>query len=849
MQAQCTTTAQTNWDKLDFFYNSGGSAPYQSTVTDAIERTQKFILGPNFVTVTMSAAIADGENNSHTGDVSALYAGDDVQFTPTAASQTITLTFNTVVENLSFTLYDIDRSQRINVDAFDNSSFALPVNVTTYTGTILSVSQTIILNTNTAVTANTTTLTNNLNTGSATFTIAGPVKSVRLTIPTLGSDAPFWLSDLNACVTGSFPNNYQQITNNFRPFTGPLNNQPSYTIVTPDSDSVYYVDPGTGAARFLFLDSDREYVNSFGLDAVNRILYYISENSSPSSTNRQLKKIDLNTMTRSVVLADIQTSLGITTFSLGIESAGAAFYDGALYLGIEGGRSGSGSSTAGRESIIWRIDFTGTPPVPSNAYQVYASGNVYVDGTNTSVHDWGDFIFKNGVLINYNTARNGTPATYTQSKYHHYNLITGQETVYTNPFSYQYSGQASMDWDGNLYYVRDSIGQYDGAGTINSLTNKYKITIVDGPYLWPGGAGDASEPYRPRCDFGDAPATYDPIPRSPAVHERSENIRLGATWGSEWDKTSSALANVDTDEDAMSFVSIYNPLYGSYATQASVFNNSGAPVTLCAWLDMNGNGTFEATEGMTPMTIPSSASAQTVWLYIQGATSPLTNGSYTYLRIRITSAAMTRNHATGYFTNGEVEDFRVPVNSFPLAVQLTEFDAKMNNAHAVDLKWTVYENNTVAAYTIERSADKLNWEIIHSSDARNGASNETYSSADANPMAGTTYYRLRIMGKDGSARMSEIRRVENKIDRFTMSLVPNPASANASVVINSVDQRMQGNLEILNGSGARVYKTDVTIKPGTNRIEIPVDRFAAGSYMVRITVNKTVTTQTLIVNK
>src|SRR5690606_33389025 len=129
------------------------------------------------------------------------------------------------------------------------------------------------------------------------------------------------------------------------------------------------------------------------------------------------------TETSSVVMADMQATLGIPTFEYGIESAGAAFYDGALYIGVEGGKyNPSGTSNdRTRETIIWRIDFDGSNN-PVSAYQIFAQDH-YLNASNTAIHDWGDFIMKNGVIYNYNTARNG--GNYSQSKYQHYDLMTG----------------------------------------------------------------------------------------------------------------------------------------------------------------------------------------------------------------------------------------------------------------------------------------------------------------------------------------------------------------------------------------------------------------------------------------
>src|SRR6058998_2711190 len=70
------TQAQVNWDKLDYYYNSGGSAPYNSYITDPMEMNQKFAIGTNYVTIALNSnnmvnpgAGLSAENTTHTGDV------------------------------------------------------------------------------------------------------------------------------------------------------------------------------------------------------------------------------------------------------------------------------------------------------------------------------------------------------------------------------------------------------------------------------------------------------------------------------------------------------------------------------------------------------------------------------------------------------------------------------------------------------------------------------------------------------------------------------------------------------------------------------------------------------------
>ncbi len=860
--AQCGggyTQAQANWDYLDVYYNSGvATGPYGTStgtyITDAQEQSQKFAIGSNYFTMAMSSAALlnpgggiSVDNALHTGEI-ANYTGEDVQFNPSANGQSITITFNNEVTNLSFTLYDIDLNQAFSVAATNTLLIPQVVNVTTYAGTILTVGGIFPLPT--TITANGTAVANNLNTGSATIAVAGPVKTITLTITAIGTDQVCWLSDINACVTGSFPNNYNQTGNN-EPLVGPVTSQPDYFIVTPDNQSVYMVDPATRQARWLFTDASNTYVNSFGYDPVNHILYYVTDGSASNpQNNKTLKKYNFDTDAISTVIADIST-LGIPTFNQGVESAAAAFYDGALYLGIEGGKydvSGT-SNDRTRETIMWRIDFdAGLNPI--NAYQVFASDAYNPASINTSIHDFGDFIIKNGVIYDFNTARNGSD--YSQSKYHQYNLMSGATTIYNNPGTTSWNGQAGMGWSGQLYYFRGTnagnsgLGTYDGAGVNGAVNN---ITLVGGGPAWPGGAGDASENFRPKTDFGDAPATYDPVANSPAAHERYDSIRIGATWDREWVKRG-VTGNNDVD-DGLAYTPILNPGAGaSYAAQVSVHNNSGANATLIAWLDYNGNGVFDVSEAITPITVPTSATAQLFWLSWVSAPNTFVNGQSTYLRIRITSAAagMTTSHPTGYFPIGEVEDYLVLIDDFPLATHMLDFKASLQDKK-VNLNWTATEDINSLSYVVERSSDNTNWNSVATVEAH--ASNGTYQylATDNNPLKGFSYYRLRIVESSGRLRFSSVKTIVNNDYVLHMIVSPNPAREKINLAVE-VAHAGNATITIVSMGGSALLSKTQRLDAGLNTIpvQLPVG-INSGTYIVSISTGNETVRQKLIVNK
>ncbi|MBL0336271.1 MAG: T9SS type A sorting domain-containing protein [Chitinophagaceae bacterium] len=849
IHAQCGigyTQAQANWDYLDYYYNSGPNvAPYGyrvgmsnfNFVSNGMEQSQNFALGPNKFTIATSAAgMVKGDNAMHTGDIAG-YTGNDAQFLPSGAGQTITITFNAVVMNANFTLYDVDRGAVFTVSAADAAAAPLAVTAVPQGPTILTIAgapfKTISDLTN-------TNLANTDNRGTVTINVAGPVKTIVIAATTLGADANFWLSDINACVTGTFPTNWHQTLNN-QPFTGPTQNQPDYFLITPDNNSTYMMDPATGNVYFLFTDAAKTYVNSFAYDATNKFLYYISENVSLDRTNKQLKKYDFNTNTISVVLADVSATLGFPTFNAGVESASAAFYNDNLYLGIEGGQF---DATNSRESIVFRVEFDASHN-PIAACQVFATPSY---NGSTIVHDWADILVKDGALINYNSAKN---TNYVQSNYTHFNLMTGAATVYSNPIpGSKFSGQAGLNYSGNMFMIYDSVWDYN-AGVISNRKKITKINIVGDPAspAWTGNAGDGSDPFRPKCDFGDAPATFDPNPVSPAVHERSELVRIGATWDREWLKR--GVSGTDDVDDGIFFMPFLAPGIVSYTVQVSVFNNNGTPATLCAWLDYNNNHIFDASEGITPIAVPSSGVSQNFYLYWPLATNSFAVGDSTWMRVRITSASagMTASHPTGYFMNGEVEDYKLYVDNYPLAASNLQFNAALISNSYAKLNWTVTEDHGSGGYEIEKSNDSRNWTMLGLSTSDGTTGNKKYEYTDPAPFAGITYYRLKLLGVSGNNKYSEVRSVKKLILSDMVSIRPNPATTVATIGIESTE-RTDAVISIIGSNGKQLYEKKVLTNIGQTLTEIPVrPDWATGVYVVRVQMYNETVNKKLIIQK
>lgn len=812
-QAQCAVgwnTANVNWDNLDYLISTGN---YSGFVTNAQRDTQYFALGRNRVALRVPNAITKvGDNVTHTGEAGSFGAGADVEF---SGNGTFTMTFDTAVKNVRFSLYDIDASQVATVTAVDPLGVPIIVNMARIGGSGI-----VIVGSGTVTAVGTAPgggVANNNTNSVLNIDVPGVLAGVKtVTIAISGTSGNFWLGDISACVFGSFPNNYYAAA---QPFTG----QPSYVLATPDSNTVSMLNLNNGVAKHVFRDAASiPYVNGLGYDVHRHNLYFVKDFTGSPSTNRELKKYDFNTETISSVVADIRT-LGIPVFDRGVESAGSAFYDSCLYFGIEGTNNGRNSS---RETIIWRISFN-SAGVPNGIAQVFALPAD--NGGGTILKDWGDFNIYNGILYDFNSGNGGSTAGF-----FHFNLQTCNIDN-TYPTGTALIGrQSGLKWDGTMYWIYDSIAVYN-SGAVGPRTKITGAARVD----WVGFSGDGSDPFKPKSDFGDAPASYDPVALSPATHEYDSTLRLGLTFDREWSKTSSPTANADGgDEDGiMTPLPIFTHYQTGYNIIVQLLNKSGANATLGGWIDFNNNGVYETSEGVTA-TVPSGPAMQNVTLSWTASTLPI-GLTAVYTRIRLTSASngMTAANPTGYYSNGEVEDFLLLVDDV-LPVKLMAFNAKAVNAHTVNIDWQTTEESKMKFYTVQRSIDATNWSSVGVVSASNdGSLKQEYKLQDKDALSGISYYRLQLTDLKDNVTYSAVRMIDFRKDHPVAQLYPNPFTSSIQV---TYQLPAAGNAEIrlVDYSGRTIKSNIVQASAGQQSNTLDgLGNLPKGYYLVEIIQN------------
>ncbi len=849
VKAQCPvgyTQAELNWDHLDFLpsNNTRYSTFYPSA---AFPYNQNFTMGPRNVNLTMAPAAnitLNGENGTNTAHAASFAtAGDDVQFTTTSsANTTVTISFDINVSNVQFSLFDLDSNgQRANITAVNSASVAQNVTVVRANG-LSGITIAGSGTTSATATAPAAAYASTDNRGTLNISFGGPVSQIIITLNnTVGN---IWLSDIRTCVTGAFPNSYQQIS---RPFTG----QPQYVLAVVNNN-IYYIDPTNGRGYFLFNEPGHNRLNSMAYDPYKRVVYYtysLTGGSNPQN-DKTLKKYDVDAKTISVVIPNVNT-FGIPTYESGVESGAATFYNGSLYLGIEGytGTSGGGSYAAGRKSTIWKIDFdvSGNPIAPAaQVFGVTSDNGVAA----ANIHDWSDFGISNGMLYDFDGSQSGG------IDYYHFNLMSGARTAFVpvGPIP----RQVSIGWDERLYNVDATIALYNGT---NGCGTPFTIFAPIGPTMPTGAAaswGDAAGPYRPFLDFGDAPATYDPDPLSPACHDtltpnvsnQRTKLILGGNEDVEWLKKGFTTVE-DNYEDGLPFVPLFSPTAGNYVAQVNVFNNTGANATVCAWLDFNGNGLFDASEAVAPIAVVSSPVSQSIFLSWPSTPSTLPNGSFTYLRIRITDQAsgLTINNATGYYNTGEVEDYLVVVDGIILPITMISFDAKVQNNSSVKLTWTANEDINFYGYEVERSSDGIDWELVAYIQASQSGGAKQYELADNNPSKGNSYYRIKVIGP-GQYRYSNTRSVKIVELSSAINLFPNPTVEKATITINAERTAYDVRIQILNAEGKSISYQKIMIIKGINTIPLPVQAsWQPGTYYVMVSTHEEVVSKKLVLRR
>lgn len=178
----------------------------------------------------------------------------------------------------------------------------------------------------------------------------------------------------------------------------------------------------------------------------------------------------------------------------------------------------------------------------------------------------------------------------------------------------------------------------------------------------------------------------------------------------------------------------------------------------------------------------------------------------------------------------------VPANGITgcvLPIELIGFDAEVSNNEVVT-QWSTQSELNNDYFIVERSADSEHFEFVGRMDGA-GTSNQVlnYQFTDADPLAGTSYYRLKQVDFDGTTSYSDPKAVALN-DLISAEIYPNPSQEGYLNVVISMTQAKQVDLEILDINGKSMLVQSFKSSAGSETKKLDISHLTAGLYFVRL---------------
>lgn len=174
----------------------------------------------------------------------------------------------------------------------------------------------------------------------------------------------------------------------------------------------------------------------------------------------------------------------------------------------------------------------------------------------------------------------------------------------------------------------------------------------------------------------------------------------------------------------------------------------------------------------------------------------------------------------------------------PLPIELLSFDAVYNGSGIVNIAWTTATEINNDFFTVERSADGVQFSTLFDADGAGTSSIAlNYAGRDVNPLKGINYYRLKQTDFDGRYSYSQIVAVNTGHSVHTR-VYPNPAADNINFSIAGAEGRILSEIINIHGVVVSKMKHDPSDK---SFFTLSISELPPGTYILKL-----ITTQNTI---
>ena len=192
----------------------------------------------------------------------------------------------------------------------------------------------------------------------------------------------------------------------------------------------------------------------------------------------------------------------------------------------------------------------------------------------------------------------------------------------------------------------------------------------------------------------------------------------------------------------------------------------------------------------------------------------------------------------GYGPIGTEGIFTITSSGTALPVSFVDFRGE-RKAAANALAWTTQSEQNSAGFELQRSAGGSIFSSIGyvASKAAGGNSNGiiNYAYSDVKPFAGSNYYRLKQLDKDGRFTYSSIVIIKGaKSTKVELTAIyPNPALDVLRLMI-AAPANQKVTIVITDITGKMVMQQAQQVVAGDNNVSLNVDQLSKGSYLVKV---------------
>lgn len=176
-----------------------------------------------------------------------------------------------------------------------------------------------------------------------------------------------------------------------------------------------------------------------------------------------------------------------------------------------------------------------------------------------------------------------------------------------------------------------------------------------------------------------------------------------------------------------------------------------------------------------------------------------------------------------------------------LPVELLSFTTSCHK-QKVTLDWSTASEINNDFYTIDRSSDGKNWDMIGKINGMgNSNRNQYYSLTDETPLNGKSYYRL--SQTDFDSKVTYFKTISTSCGNDAeFNITPNP-SASGTFMISGPEQNSQ--VVITNALGKIVFKT----KLNEGETQIDLSNHTSGFYIVSVSSGQVITSKKIVISK